>query len=171
MARELQSTLCRRELYIDTRQGLFFCVTCAIFGSILFFLYHLPPPLFVKELIDHLKAVLNTSTGIKEMVNGVTNAPYCSLISGTLLLGFCGWIIDRCIGNGTSALCRISHLISISGIDKPLAKQIIVKGLSQQLVEDRLGIPLQIVTREHRKLWVYKSIKITFENGKVALIE
>lgn len=169
--KEMQRAMGRKELYVDTRQGLFFSVTSGMLGGIFFFFYQPTPPLMVKELIDHIKAASEANTGINEIVSGLTKVPYCYLISGVFLFGFIGWIVDRIIGNGNSRLCKISHLISCSDIDKPIAKQIVVKGLSRKLVEDRLGFPLQIVTRENKELWVYKFIKITFENGKVSLIE
>ena len=169
--RAMQRAMGRQELFVDTRQGLFFCVASGILGGVLFFFYRPAPPLIVKELIDHIKMASQTNSGINEIVSGLTKVPYCYVISGVLLFGFMGWIVDRIIGNGTSKLCKISHLISSSDIDKPIAKQIIVKGLPRRLVEDRLGFPLQIVTLEQKELWVYKFIKITLENGKVSHIE
>jgi len=169
--RDLQRARGRRELYVDTRQGLFFCVTSGMLGGILFFFCQPTPPLIVKELIDHIKVASEANAGIHEMVSVLTKVPNCYIISGVLLFGLIGWILDKIIGNGNSKLCKISHFISCSDIDKPVAKQIIVKGLARNFVEDRLGIPLQIVTRENKELWVYKFIKITFENGKVSLIE
>ena len=169
--REMQRAQRRQELYVDTRQGLFFCVTSGILGGIFFFLYRPTPPLVIKQLINQIKVAAETNTGINEIVSGLTKVPYCYFLSGLLIFGFIGWIVDRIIGNGRSKLCKISHLVSCSDIDKPIAKQIIVKGLPRKLVEDRLGFPLQIVTREQKELWIYKFIKITFENGKVSHIE
>lgn len=161
----------RHELYVDTRQGLFFCVTSAILGGIILFCYRPALPSTLNEIINHIKIIAANNNGINEIVSGLTKDPYCYVISGALLFGFIGWIIDRIIGNGNSKLCKISHLISCSDIDKPTAKQIIVKGMRRKLVEDRLGIPLQIVTRDCKELWVYKFAKVTFEEGRVSLIE
>jgi hypothetical protein len=169
--REMQRAIGRQNLYVDSRQGLFFCVTSGILGGIILFFYRPAPPLIVKELIGHIKAAAETNSGINGIVSGLTKVPYCYILSGLLLFGFAGWIIDKIIGNGKSELCKISHLISCSDINKPAAKLIIVKDLPRKLVEDRLGFPLQIVTREQKELWVYKYIKITFENGKVSHIE
>jgi hypothetical protein len=169
--REMQRAIGRQKLYVDTRQGLFFCVSSGIIGGIFLFFYRPAPPLIVKELIGHIKAAVETNSGLNQIVSGLTKVPYCYVVSGLFLFGFIGWIIDKIIGNGNSVLSKISHLISCSGIDKPIAKQIIVEGLPRRLVEDRLGFPLQIVTREQQELWVYKFIIITFENGKVTHIE
>jgi hypothetical protein len=168
--REMQRAIGRQKLYVDTRQGLFFCISSGIIGGIFLF-YRPAPPLIVKELIGHIKAAVETNSGLNQIVSGLTKVPYCYVVSGLFLFGFIGWIIDKIIGNGNSVLSKISHLISCSGIDKPIAKQIIVEGLPRRLVEDRLGFPLQIVTREQQELWVYKFIIITFENGKVTHIE
>ena len=161
----------RQELYVDTRKGLFFCVTSAILGGIFFFCYRPAPPSMLKDLLNNIKVIAAKNNGINEIVSGLTKAPYCYVISGALFFGLIGWIIDRVIGNGNSKLCKISHLISCSDIDKPTAMQIIVKGMGRKLVEERLGIPLQIVTRDSRELWVYKFAKVTFEKGRVSLIE
>lgn len=169
--REMQRAMGRQKLYVDTRQGLFFCVISGILGGIIFFIYRPTPPPIFKQFIEHIKLASEANTGINEIVSGLTKVPYCYLISGLILFGCIGLIVDKIIGNGNSLLCKISHLISCSSVDRPTVKQIIVKGLPRKMVEQRLGFPLQIITKDCKELWVYKFIKITFENGKISLIE
>jgi hypothetical protein len=49
--KELNRALGRKELYIDTRQGLFFCVIGGLLGSIYFYLAHPQAPTALTEII------------------------------------------------------------------------------------------------------------------------
>jgi hypothetical protein len=161
----------KQRLHIDARQGLFFCAIGGLLGSIFFYFYRPSAPLSIIELIVKAKNASENNIGMHQFIVTLTKAPTCHMLSGLILFGLAGYMVDRIIGNGTSRLCRISHFISCSDIDKPVAQQIIFKGLPQVMVEHRLGFPLQIVTKESTQIYIYKFIKITFENGKVSGFE
>lgn|GEM_PF-1639268 len=129
----------RAGITVDTRYGLFFCVTGGILGSIVFLLYRPSSPVVIQQVIEHVKVASQANAGVTQIVSGLTTPPYCYLISGLLLFGFIGWIIDRIIGNGTSMLCRISHYISCSDMDHPLAREILVKTASRWGWQERSG--------------------------------
>lgn len=128
---DTESEVHRAGITVDTRYGLFFCVTGGILGSIVFMVYRPSSPVVIQQFIEHVKVASQANAGVTQIVSGLTTPPYCYLISGLLLFGFIGWIIDRIIGNGTSMLCRISHYISCSDMDHPLAREILVKTASR----------------------------------------
>jgi hypothetical protein len=109
--------------------------------------------------------------GIHQIVMALTKVPTCYIVSGLILFGFIGYIIDKLIGNGNSLLCKISHYISVSTIDKPVAQYMIAKGMPRYRVVHRIGNPVQVVTKDSIQIYVYKFIKVTFENGKVTSYE
>ena len=169
--KELNRAMGRKELYIDTRQGLFFCVMGGLSGSIFFYLVHPKPPTALSEIITKINLASAANKGISQILSTLTKDPNCYILSGLIIFGIIGLIVDKMIGNGNSLLCKISHFISCSDMDKPVAKLLIAKGMSRYRVEGRIGNPVQIVKKGTAEIYIYKYIKITFENDRVSTFE
>ena len=112
--KELKRAMGTKELYIDTRQGLFFCVIGGLLGSVYCYFAHPQAPAALSETITKIKLASAGNEGINRIVTILTKEPNCYIISGLIGFGTIGYVVDKLIGNGNSILCKISHFISCS---------------------------------------------------------